>query len=51
MEFDRHLISMTAKVPVKFQSDAIIWTTNLAASRLHKILWYDGLSDIETGPR
>ena len=29
---------------------AIIWTTNLPASRLHEILRYDVLSDIETGP-
>ena len=28
-------------MPVKFQSDAIIYTTNLAASRLHKILQWD----------
>ena len=36
--FGRHLGSTAAEVPVKFQSDAIIKTTNLAASRLHEIL-------------
>ena len=42
--------STAADVPVKFQSDAIIYTTNLAASRLHEILQWDVLSDIETVP-
>ena len=44
-KFDRHLSSGAAEVPV--QSDAIIQTTNLMASRLHEILRYDVLSDIE----
>ena len=33
-----HLGSITADVPVKFQSDAIIQTANLVALRLHEIL-------------
>ena len=37
-EFDRHLRSSDADVPVKFQSDVITQTDNLAASRLHDIL-------------
>ena len=39
-----------ADVPVKFQSDAIIYTTNFAASRLHEILKWDVLLDTETVP-
>ena len=35
LKFDRHLGS---SMPVKFQSDTIIKTSNLATSRLHKIL-------------
>ena len=31
--------SSAAKVPVKIQSDKIIMTSNLAASRLHEIWW------------
>ena len=38
MKFDRYLGSNAAEVPVKFQSDTIIQTTNLTASRLHEIL-------------
>ena len=49
MKFDRHISSSTADVPVKFQSDWTILNTNLAASRLCKIL-EDVLLDIETGP-
>ena len=49
-KFDRQLGSTAAEVHVKFQSDAIVQTTNLAASRLHKILRSDVLSDIETRP-
>ena len=37
-------------MPVKFQSDAIIYITNLAVSRLNDILQWDVLSDIETVP-
>ena len=33
--FYKHLRSIAAEMPVKFQSDAIIITSNLAASRLH----------------
>ena len=36
--FDRHRGITAADVPVKFQSDAIIQTTNLTASRLNEIL-------------
>ena len=39
LKFDRHLGNSAADVPVKFQSDVIIQTTNPVASRLHKILW------------
>ena len=51
MKFDKHPGSSAADVPVKFQSDGIIQTANLLASRLHKILWWDVLLDIETRPR
>ena len=37
--YDRHLGSVTAKVPVKFQSDWNSLNLNDAASRLHEILW------------
>ena len=37
-------------MPVKFQSDTTIWSTNLVGSRLHEILRKDVFSDIETGP-
>ena len=35
---------------VKIQSGRTILNSNLAASRLHEILWLNVLSDIETGP-
>ena len=38
LKFDRHLGSVAAEVPVKFQSDWKSLNPNLAASRLHKIL-------------
>ena len=38
LKFDRHLGSSAGKMPVKFQSDTIIKTSNLAASSLHEIL-------------
>ena len=38
-KLDRHLSDSAAKMPVKFQSDTIIMTSNLMASRFHKILW------------
>ena len=38
MKLDRHLGSTAAEVLVKFESDAIIQTTNLMVSRLHEIL-------------
>ena len=50
LKFDRHRGSKAAEVPVKFQSDAKICATDLAASTLHEILRKDVLSDIETGP-
>ena len=49
MQFDRHIDSTAAEVPVKFQSDRTILNTNLAASRLYEILRKDVFSDIETG--
>ena len=50
LKFDRHFGSIAADVPVKFQSDTTILSTNLVASRLHEILRKDVFSDIETGP-
>ena len=37
LKFGRHLGSSAAEMPVKFQSDMTIITSNLAASRLHDI--------------
>ena len=37
-EIFRHIGSSVAEVPVKFQSDVMIWITNLVASRLREIL-------------
>ena len=39
MQFDRHLSSGAAEVPVKFQSDWKSLNPNLAASILREILW------------
>ena len=39
LKFVRHLGSSAAEMPVKFQSDTRIITSNLAASRLHEIWW------------
>ena len=50
LKFDRHFSSSAADVPVKFQSDTTIESTNLVASRLYEILRKDVFSDIETGP-
>ena len=36
--FDKHLGSSVAEMPVKGQIDSIFITSNLAASRLHVIL-------------
>ena len=44
-------ICSAADVTLKFQSDAIIYTTNLTASRLHEILRYNILSNIKMGPK
>ena len=41
LKFDRHLGSNAAELPVKFQSDTIIITSNLAASRLPEIWCLD----------
>ena len=38
LEFDRHVGSTAAEVPVKFQGDRTILNTNLAASRIYEIL-------------
>ena len=37
LTYGRHLDSSATEIPVKFQSQTIIITSNLAASRLHKI--------------
>ena len=37
LKFGRYLGTAAAEVPVKFQSDTTIATSNLAASRLHEI--------------
>ena len=37
LEFDSHLHSSTAEMLVKFQSDTIVTTSNVAALSLHKI--------------
>ena len=44
IKYDRHLGSRAAEMPVKFQIDTIIMTSNLAASRLHEIRRQDVLS-------
>ena len=46
--FDRHLGNSTAEEPVKFQSDAIIQTSNVAALRRHEILRQSVSSDVWT---
>ena len=51
LRFDRRVSSSAAAGPVKFQSDWTILNPILAALRLHDILLWDVLSDIETGPR
>ena len=37
LKFDKHLGNRAAETPVGFQSDTIIITSNLVASRLHEI--------------
>ena len=37
LKFDRPLGSSAAEMPVKFQNDTVIRTSNLVASRLHEI--------------
>ena len=49
MSFHRRHSSTTDGMHAKIQSDTIIWTINLAPSRLHVILRYDVLTYIETG--
>ena len=41
LKFDKHLGSTVAERPVKYQSDTIIITSNLAASRLYVIWWWN----------
>ena len=50
LKFDRHISSSASVVPFKFQNDRTILNTNLAASRLCRILRQYMLSDIETRP-
>ena len=50
-KFDRYLGSTPVDVPVKFQSDTNISTSDQAPWRLCKISWSDVLSDIESEPR
>ena len=38
LKFDMHLCSSAAEMSVKLQSDTVIITSNIAASRLHEIL-------------
>ena len=38
LQFDRHIDSSAAEVPVKFQGDRTILNTNPVASSLHEIL-------------
>ena len=42
LKFDRQLGSSVTEMPAKIQSDTLIITSNLAASRLHEILRLDG---------
>ena len=51
LKFDRHLGSRATEVPTKFQSNTIIVTTHLAASRLNEF-WVNRLIPywIELGP-
>ena len=37
LRFDRHLSSSAAEMPVKFQNNTIIITSNLVTSKLHEI--------------
>ena len=41
VKFDRYLGSAAAEMPIIFQSDLKNLNLNLAALRLHKILWWD----------
>ena len=43
LKFDRHIGSSATEMPVTFQSDTIITTSNLVTSRLHEIWQYDVL--------
>ena len=49
--FDMYIGTTAADVRLKFQKDVIISINNLSAPRLHEILRWDVLSDIETGLR
>ena len=39
LKLDRHLGSIAVEMPIKFETDAIIITSNIAATRLHEIWW------------
>ena len=39
LKFDRHLSSWAAEMPVNFQIDIIIITSNLRAWRLNEVWW------------
>ena len=50
LTFDRHIGSSSAELPVNFQSDTITVISDHAASRVHKIWWYDMVRrDVENG--
>ena len=47
LKYDRHTSNIAARVPVRFQSDCTVLTTDIVALRLRKILKYDIFSDIQ----
>ena len=49
-KFDMHLSSTVAEVRAKFQSDWESLKLNLAASRLHEVLWEDDVRLVNWGP-
>ena len=51
LQFDRHLESSVAEMPVIFQSDTIIIRFNLAVSRFHELVWRDVRHLSEQRPR
>ena len=46
-KFDGHFSSSASEIPVKFQSDTIISTSDIAASSLHELLQWGVLSPSE----